>query len=603
MWTHRERRQSAAERARAPRTMVTKPAELDAAMAVASDIRSGPPSPVENGFAKGPAQKKTPLPVHWKESPDLYLSWALTVAALAEGHVLVDLLPATSQMYHLNRQENQVIGRRFENACKEYLDSSQVLLVQCEPHIAPDDFYMLFASYLQQPSNQAPNSGAEDGESRSIGLKRGTGNQGPAFRKRSERVGGRGHSKQASKSKTRKEASVGFGGSVGSLKVQFPSLKQTSGPVVFILQDIEKLSHETQMALVEILTLKTMPVSFVSNVFGTTGGPESSVLVPGLFEIKTPHVVVALSTALQVPSLPSACLATESNSLDRGIIPDLFQAFLLRVPIKLPQREEILANTFMGDPGEVDLEESHQSRHLRHHHSQSPTHVKQHELQQPTPHSKYIEAQRSVARNESFQENGLEIDSSLLSDPDTEDGMFSPWHSSPNENAIPLPNPGPGGRLLWLGANDKIKVGQHDVGLPPKFYRLNRVDVHLMLERKASVHVSYAMETHLADIITALRMHPSVLSGPSPRCFAMLQNCVKANAAMARKSPFASPADVTDVVVEVLAHQIVLTFPSFPHMDLGHGSSKLSHPRDWHPMTAARYAVAQTAQFFIPTPR
>jgi len=124
----------------------------------------------------------------------------------------------------------------------------------------------------------------------------------------------------------------------------------------------------------------------------------------------------------------------------------------------------------------------------------------------------------------------------------------------------------------------------------------------------SNVHMSLDIENYIRNLITALRMHAYVLDGPSTRVIDTLKACVKAHAfirnpveGISDSDKYTIPADVAGVVVEVISHQIVLIFRSFPKQ-IDVSSEERSHPSEWNELTAARFFVA-TSTHSLPVTR
>eukprot|EP00516_Mucochytrium_quahogii_P000427 CAMPEP_0203749662 /NCGR_PEP_ID=MMETSP0098-20131031/4138_1 /ASSEMBLY_ACC=CAM_ASM_000208 /TAXON_ID=96639 /ORGANISM=" , Strain NY0313808BC1" /LENGTH=505 /DNA_ID=CAMNT_0050638755 /DNA_START=110 /DNA_END=1627 /DNA_ORIENTATION=- len=491
------------------------------------------PPPGEEKHADG----KGGLPKLWKEDPDLYFSWALSLGVIAGGHVLVDLLPDNDQLYTLTSLETAAIGKKFERAAREYLDTKNVTRVVCEEDMTADYFFYLFATAVQQNSQGGKSTREEKPSSR---FKRGD------------------------RERTR-QSTYNVKSSLGGLKphktskiAKRGSLAQAAAPFVLILQDMHLLPHETQLALVEIFSRKTMPVAFASFLRGmsisNTG--DSTMLVPGNMEINIPHIVVGLCTTLQVPTLDYICVSEDETN----ICPELFQSFLMRIPIKLPERSMITANK--------------------------------------AKYNQNFRDDASGTLEESWEYSGNPGEELFRKDSVSSSRRRSTVHG---EMAYDTKGGNKPRIFLWENSPSTITVGSYSIPAPAtKTYCVMKVDLSPEKEKTASVHISSEMETHLYNIITALRMHPYVLSGPSSRCLTLLQNCAKVVASFTHNRDFVTPLDITDVVIEVLAHQIIPSFRSVPENQLPERSS---HPKDWHPLTAARYIVATTIQFYVPTPR
>jgi hypothetical protein len=608
--------------------------------------------------ATAPAGKKRDafknnLSGFWKQFPDAYLSWALAVSAVSEGHLFVDLLPHTAQMYELSKDEVEVVGRRFENAAREFLDTKHVIRIVCSRDMTPEYFYFVFATNLlqQQETSELPFVTAS-GRSSSTAAPRGhrgsVGPQGRRSRSAAARGGEGGKQSAASQQHSQQQRS-------GKAPRGRPSLKFSDAPFVLILQGVEALSYDAQLALSEILTRKQMPGSFVPNLLSQGGSvSEGAIPVRGLFELKHPHVVVALSTSLQVPtaecgagrsglgglgaSAPLMRFSDSPHVLDDSSLPQdlqqqqqlllvqeqqqqqqqqqqllllqlgaqFFESFLLRIPIKLPERFHILSvdhqTSFSPRHGSMQQPHAQQQPYQQghHHHHHNHHHLLHHELGQ----------------GQHGQGQGLEEDPEPYA---PFRGPLAGLQPPPPPPYPPPPlSPGAGSgrarRMLWPRADDTVHQGRLVIPKPssedePKATYVMAVDLRQQRELAASVYLSFELDMHLSNIITALRMHPFVLSGPPPRVLPMLANSVRAVAGIVHGQGFVTPAHVTEVVVEALAHHLVLAFQPFPdimfhdHTPPWRGTlAPRSHPRDWHPLTAARYIVAETTQYVVPPP-
>lgn len=509
----------------------------------------------------------------WKMFPDRYFSWALTLANVAKGHLFVDLLPDTNQMYIMNDLESEKVGQRFEIATKKYLDldNKHVMRLLCRPGMTAQHLICALAAALRevnpskveeaQPSKM-PNPRANNHRSRT-----------------KRRGGGKSSSVQTSTSLA---------------KANRRSLNTSIAPLVYILQDVENLNHETQMALVEVMTRNTLPVTWMSP--GSESGNYPEHLVPGKYDIREGSLlIVALSGALKYPKESySANLQTFShNYLDESfrmmaqnvegndISPLLFQAFHMRIPIKLPKRRGI---------GGLDLRDVNR---------------------RDPPSLVGVSPMTFGSRDNSFKDDPPRSPAGSI-------GMPAKVLAAPS--------------LLWPRDDDSVHVGSVGrIKLPPggrgsdtmalvdlvheldgstlKPSMIIRADRSENEKRFREVCISIEVETYIHDIVTALRMHPFVLDGPGTHTFVMLEQVCKAVAAMEKKKTYVTPDDVTDVVVEVLSHQIVLSFDLVPNeLDVS-SSSKCdsdptqTHPRFWHPLSAARLLVGQVVHNHVPTLR
>lgn len=107
-------------------------------------------------------------------------------------------------------------------------------------------------------------------------------------------------------------------------------------PYVLVVQDVDLLPRKTQIALLEMMVTRVMPVKLVKMTSGSDPLP-----VPGLTELPVRFMVIALSSSVPEHSI-------EYDSIDRtsdkrvSLLPALFDEFLLRVPLKLPPRKHLI---------------------------------------------------------------------------------------------------------------------------------------------------------------------------------------------------------------------------------------------------------------------
>jgi MoxR-like ATPase len=72
----------------------------------------------------------------------------------------------------------------------------------------------------------------------------------------------------------------------------------------------------------------------------------------------------------------------------------------------------------------------------------------------------------------------------------------------------------------------------------------------------AALHLSAPVADYLLDVVTALRAHPSLVLGPSPRASLVLGRVARAIAVLAGRN-FVAPDDVQRAAPVVLAHRVV----------------------------------------------
>jgi MoxR-like ATPase len=82
-------------------------------------------------------------------------------------------------------------------------------------------------------------------------------------------------------------------------------------------------------------------------------------------------------------------------------------------------------------------------------------------------------------------------------------------------------------------------------------------DVTRMIAYVKSVHVASALKSYLVDLAEMSRRHPALTLGFSPRATLQLARAIRAHAA-ANGRDYATPDDVKDVAVAVLAHRVMV---------------------------------------------
>ncbi|HUR23577.1 MAG TPA: MoxR family ATPase [Acidimicrobiales bacterium] len=82
--------------------------------------------------------------------------------------------------------------------------------------------------------------------------------------------------------------------------------------------------------------------------------------------------------------------------------------------------------------------------------------------------------------------------------------------------------------------------------------------LHTAIAEVRSTHCEPAVADYIVDLATALRSHPEVRLGASPRASITLMHAAQAQAVMSGRS-FVSPDDVKSVAAAVLSHRLVLS--------------------------------------------
>jgi MoxR-like ATPase len=106
-------------------------------------------------------------------------------------------------------------------------------------------------------------------------------------------------------------------------------------------------------------------------------------------------------------------------------------------------------------------------------------------------------------------------------------------------------------RELLLGHGGVDSLGELEAVIDPRRLRAAVAEVR-------STHCAPAVADYIVDLSTAVRAHPEVRLGASPRASITLLHAARAQAVMGGRS-FVSPDDVKSVAAAVLSHRLVLS--------------------------------------------
>ncbi|MDP9404951.1 MAG: MoxR family ATPase [Actinomycetota bacterium] len=106
-------------------------------------------------------------------------------------------------------------------------------------------------------------------------------------------------------------------------------------------------------------------------------------------------------------------------------------------------------------------------------------------------------------------------------------------------------------RELLLGHGGVDSLGELEAVIDPRGLRAAVAEVR-------STHCAPAVADYIVDLSTAVRAHPEVRLGASPRASITLLHAARAQAVMGGRS-FVSPDDVKSVAAAVLSHRLVLS--------------------------------------------
>uniref|UniRef100_A0A7S3PG67 magnesium chelatase n=2 Tax=Aplanochytrium stocchinoi TaxID=215587 RepID=A0A7S3PG67_9STRA len=338
-----------------------------------------------------------------------------------------------------------------------------------------------------------------------------------------------------------------------------------------------------------------MPVKLVSMSAGS-----DPVLVSGVTPLPKRFLVVALTTAVPEHTLDFDAITLNSKTTTKqkqprsspSLLPGLYDEFLLRIPLKLPPRD-LLVNIMRQKVHASGLGKQ----------------VTPISSEYPTAHG-FAEKEKAYNLHEKTRRWTAVANYCLLWPSSLKVGSWSVMSNS-----------------IGKGATEEDK----------DFSRVQRIVKDKLESQSLSVmrvHVSLAVKQQLRDVITALRTHHLVASGPSLQALQDLERAVRA-VASSQHSSFVSPHHILSVVIESLAHRIVLFKRNEGDGDGGSslvestdGKTQLdtensvttrmqskvqgqptesgqykNPPEHWHSVTAARLIVAQVFEHYVPVQR
>lgn len=277
---------------------------------------------------------------NWKSESDEYFSWALSVAALSKGHLLLDLIPEDNVLFSFSPEENRFLGIAFEGAIRYCLDTANVTRLVCSRHCTPENLYHAVARPLKKLVSSAStvmsksdNAFATDAlfhPQKNTRRRQYTSALGDGARLKPL-----GRQAKGSKADTEK---------LQRLHEERTRELELKLPYVFVVQDIELLPRKTQMALLELMVTGVMPIKLVT----MTNGSEP-IAVPGVTQLPLRFMVVALTSSVPQHTLDFDSVPAQQQREKKGsatassvLLPALFDQFLLRIPLKLPPRKHLL---------------------------------------------------------------------------------------------------------------------------------------------------------------------------------------------------------------------------------------------------------------------
>lgn len=472
--------------------------------------------------------------VSYKSIPDVYFSWALSIVAASEGHLFVDLVSEGWAKCLMDKNQADLIGSRFEDAVKTYMDidDDHVLRIFCDYSLSSDDLIMKIVSQLRKVY---PYDDFKRRFFRSM-TRQSSASTSPNARNQDQ------HFLNTPDSPHQIDENL-------ELKPEFFAKR-----IVLILQDIELLCHRTQMALVEVLSAKNIPLHhYAGSAFG-----RDSFSIKHKQEVESMWcgslLVVALSTSLQVPSVSYSPLENAAvfgrGSNYHQISPKLFESFAMRISILMPMYARIDPN------GNAKTSPAFQTE----------------------TEAVGIDTQREKDRFTPC----LWLPEELVTD--TDETGCEETHSE-------VHNPQSDSTMTCIS---KFKP----------FY-LNQKTTEKAYEKIKTMTWSPIMERYLRDVITAIRMSSYIFQGVSPRSYNILKDTINAMVAITQDRRYVTPTDVRDLVIEVLAHRIIQSYHAFPEFESEEAPLPfhVPDPKTLHPVSANCVAIAQIVQYCVPMPR
>ncbi len=503
------------------------------------------------------------------------------LCSASKGHLFIDLIPETSQMYALTDDEAEIIGKRFERATREYLDIDEdhVVRIVCDRDMCPDYITSIFVSHLKKvnPTPKQCRSMTENNERFST-------------RESSYQLefpfGPRKYS--LTQESLRTQDGIPDGNNSDSL------VSDLEIPVVFILQDIDLLCHEAQMTLVEMMALRTIPLY----AFGIDGADPMSHSQHAGQDLtnswESSIMVVALSGVLQTPSMSYSFTRNSASnrfSSDENTISlDLYHAFHLRAPIQLPKRGTLIdlnigttKKAYPLNKEKSNIDNPERDQKIKEHGARSGESSSElydykpflwpRSTEKSSKHEEVTEEKKNISRN-----------------------PLQPKHTFSGLNIAQY-------QVWWRFVSfSHYFLTICDFNQPIYLRETKRGAIEKKIQ---AIHISIEMERYLRDVFTAVRMSSYILRGPDMEARKILRHLICTLVALTENRYYVTPLDVSDVVVEALSHRIVLLLDSFPQIEQRglFPSEPKSNPTSLHPLTASRLVIAHIVQYSAPTPR
>lgn len=541
----------------------------------------------------------------FKDYPGRYFAWALHLCILSETHLFIDLVPMDGILRLFTSEEANKMGMSVENmvlaclsksnasnttassAASSKQSSAQIKLnphsvtvsrIQCSPATFPEDLVTSIVQAINQTISSHPShsphtntmfqSNQQHFANRQHHLsKHGSdspydtldgplqldGGSGastlgiPSHNKRntasnaSASPPGMGNHRRNSNMSKQSRADVATStlSSNPTLKASSTSsslANQYHAPHIFIVQDIDQAPLKTQLLLIDIIKTKKISSSLSKAKDIILDGS----YISGIIDLPRPFVFVATSTVLSSPTISKHVsesdeyfgLSASSLMLHRLTLPlELLECFMLRIPIILPTKA-------------VHDERVEKEMMLR----------------------KKEEDRANVERiREKFRQQGLrriannsqsKLPSSLSSSSIGHRNAQSFSDKSQSNRAMPMQQ----------GNNNEKSRNPEGLPKPPPVKVINPnllvpvmdiTDIGRKINICSSVFISKIISRQIRDIITSLRTHPAVSSGPALSVNHFIEKAAKAEAALQGRS-FVTPSHLLNVIVEVLAHRFII---------------------------------------------
>ncbi len=539
----------------------------------------------------------------FKDYPGRYFAWALHLCILSETHLFIDLVPMDGLLRLFTSDEANKMGMSVENMVLACLSKSAasnasgatsskqsyasmklthhsvtVSRIQCSPATSPDDLVSSIVQAINQTMSSYPSHSPHTntmfqsnqqhfGNRQHHLTKHGSDSPYDMLDGPLQLDSGSGASSLGMPSHNKRNTSSNASASppgmgnrrrnsgiskpprvdvTGATLSSNPTLKgpsassslanQYHAPHIFIVQDIDQAPVKTQFLLIDIIKTKKIAPSLSKAKDITLDGSHLS----GIIELPKPFVFVATSTMLSSPTISKHIsesdeyfgLSASSLMLHRLTLPlELLECFMLRIPIILPTKA-------------VHDERVEKEMRLR----------------------KKEEDRANVERiREKFRQQGLrriannsqsKLPSSLSTSTIGYKNSQSFSDKSQSNRAIPMQQ----------GSKDEKSRNPEELPKPPPIKVANPnllvpvmdiTDIGRKINICSSVFISKIISRQIRDILTSLRTHPAVSSGPVLNVNHFIEKAAKAEAALQGRS-FVTPGHLLNVIVEVLAHRFVI---------------------------------------------